>query len=212
MSNDLKQSPTVETVTTYRHYQSREIIRLNDIFDQYPGVPVFSNDSNHVNVYSMHGSSKSTIPITYSKNNGNCWSTPIDDACNYATYEKGLGLVYSGGGCFYWGYSEYKLVYYKKGSKMVGTPLVITGISSPETESEVAVYPNPAQDKISVSAVSLSEPCTFELMDVSGNLLIRRELSTTSNSVSLSGYTGGLYLYRLLNKGKMIKAGKIVKM
>jgi hypothetical protein len=74
------------------------------------------------------------------------------------------------------------------------------------------IYPNPAFNKISISTGILSEPCIFELMDVHGNIVLHSVVSTNSNSVNLSGYTNGLYLYRLLQNGKMIKAGKIVKM
>jgi hypothetical protein len=107
---------------------------------------------------------------------------------------------------------ENKLVYYKKGTVSKGTPLIITGLKELDTNPAIILYPNPAHDKISISTGVLAEPCTFELMDVRGNVLLRSEVSSSSNSVSLSGHTGGLYLYRLLLNGKMIKMGKIVKL
>ncbi|HEY5592875.1 MAG TPA: T9SS type A sorting domain-containing protein [Paludibacter sp.] len=215
-STDFKQNSTSDYITNYKHEQTNIVIRRNDTFDAYPGVLQFLNHSANAVSSIMIGSVKTTDQNYYVRNLGNCWVRPMltDDACNYVSYERGLGLVYSGGGC--WpetiGYDEYKLVYYNKGSTTWGAPLVISGIDQPEAKPDIAGYPNPTNDKVSISPDFLAEPCYFELMDVRGIVILRTEVDTNRNTVNLSGFSNGLYLYRLLDKGKLLKTGKIVKM
>jgi len=53
---------------------------------------------------------------------------------------------------------------------------------------------------------------TFELFDVHGSRLFSVPMSTAKGSVPFGDYSKGLYLYRLLDNGKILKSGKIVKM
>jgi hypothetical protein len=53
---------------------------------------------------------------------------------------------------------------------------------------------------------------TFELFDVRGSRLLSVPISTAKSAVTFENYSKGLYLYRLLDNGKMLKSGKIVKM
>ncbi|MDD4993427.1 MAG: T9SS type A sorting domain-containing protein [Paludibacter sp.] len=53
---------------------------------------------------------------------------------------------------------------------------------------------------------------TFELFDVRGSRLLSVPMSTAKSAIAFGDYSKGLYLYRLLDNGKMLKSGKIVKM
>lgn len=214
-STVFKQNSTSDYISSYKHEHTNVVIRRNDSFDAYPGVLQFDNDSMSAVSCVMIGSSKITDQNYYGQNLGNCWVRGMltDDACFTVLYERGLGLTYSGGGC--WpetiGYDEYKLVYYKKGYTTWGTPLLISGINLPKTKPDIVVYPNPATDKISISSDILTEHCIFELMDVHGIVIFRTEVDANRNMVNLKNFNKGLYLYRLIDNGKLLKTGKVVK-
>ncbi|MFA5046732.1 MAG: T9SS type A sorting domain-containing protein, partial [Paludibacter sp.] len=224
----------VETTTDYRYYYNnvlssslfnksvvKSVIKRDSLFDLLPNEPYILNDELCIN--SMRKDSfitkNNTQRIPFNKTI-NCWSYQLDypsDVCNfgYSFFYKGLGGPYYKfeSGCWTIDTSteENTLVYYKKGSKTWGTPLVISGIDLPEVKPDIAVYPNPATDKISISSDFLSEPCIFEMMDVRGIVILRTEVDAIRNSVNLSGFSKGLYLFRLLDKVKLLKTGKIVK-
>lgn len=149
----------------------------------------------------------------------NCWTNWVnynDDACNFTgpdKYYKGLGGPYfsSTSGCWSIENSgeENKLVYYKKGSTTWGVPLVISGFNQPKVESNIAVLPNPATDKISIN--NLTEPCMLELLDLKGSVMLRTTVNASENTLNVSQYDKGLYLYRISANGALLKAGKIVK-
>ena len=56
-----------------------------------------------------------------------------------------------------------------------------------------------------------NEPCTLELLDLKGSVILRTTVSTSENTINLSQYDKGLYLYRISANGALLKAGKIVK-
>lgn len=198
------------------HEMTRQVIYKDTNFDKLPSEIVVSGNSAFA--YSMKIDSF-TVKIRPSfdsdivKYDTNCWRPPIADGCfpNFLYYKELGGPYYNCIGLAGTG-EENKLVYYKKGTVSKGTPLVIAGLKELDTNPAFVIYPNPVHDNISINAAILTEPCMFELMDVHGNVLLQTEVSANNNSVSLSGFTNGLYLYRLLFNGKMVKAGKIVKM
>jgi len=209
-----KQNSTSDYVTEYKHFQKNVVVRRNELFDKYPGVTIVSNDSTFVLLNIMKGESKSTNQNIFHRNSDACWqkSMIMDDACNYISYQRGFGLFYSSAGCwpeqiFY----EYKHVYYKKGATTWGVPLILTGINQPETHSQMIVYPNPTNDKIFINSEILTEPSVFELLDLRGLIIQRTVVDASRNLIKLANYSNGMYFYRLINNGKLLKSGKIVK-
>ena len=73
----------------------------------------------------------------------------------------------------------------------------------------ITLSPNPAIDKISID--NLTEPCSIELLDLKGSVMLRTTVTTSENTLNLSQYDKGLYLYRISTNGALLKAGKIVK-
>jgi len=53
--------------------------------------------------------------------------------------------------------------------------------------------------------------CTFELLDLKGSVILKTTVNASLNTVNLSQYDKGLYLYRISANGALLKAGKIVK-
>ena len=64
---------------------------------------------------------------------------------------------------------------------------------------------------LSIDGDLSTESCTFELLDLKGSVMLKTTLKASQNTVNLSQYDKGLYLYRISANGVLLKAGKIVK-
>ena len=204
--------------TKYNHISDKQLIVSNADFDNLPGVPFFTKglDSYAFTTVMTNDEKWGYIPA-YSKLDNGCWRPSTTDPKLLEYYKKGLGGPY--GEINFIEYPDHEsskihidLVYYKKGSQTWGTPLVLTGINQTEQNRNIFVYPNPTKESISISLDKLTEPCIFEMLDLRGIVILRTEVELTRNSVNLDKVSNGLYMYRLLNKGKIVKTGKIVKL
>ena len=211
ISSRIRHQGELDFTQSYSHYQTSEKIYRNPFFDIEPGIVNYNNEKTRITLNTQLGDSKSNFPdyITY-LNNG-CWGNFIYmDGSNSCIISKGLGLNNSSSSTWdNMGGSEFDLVYYKKGSTTWGVPLVISGVNLPKAESNITVLPNPAIDKISIN--NLTEPCTLELLDLKGSVMLRTTVTTSENTFNVSHYDKGLYLYRISANGALLKAGKIVK-
>ena len=196
---------------SYSHYQTSEKIYRNPSFDIEPGIVNYNNEKTRITLNKQLGDSKSDFPDEITDMNNGCWGNFIYmDGSNSCTISKGLGLNYSSSTTWdNMGGSEFDLVYYKKGSTTWGVPLVISGVNQPKVESNITISPNPATDKISID--NLTEPCTLELLDLKGSIVLKTIVNASQNTVNLNHYDKGLYLYRISGKEGLLKAGKIVK-
>ena len=64
---------------------------------------------------------------------------------------------------------------------------------------------------LTVEGIQTTEPSTVELLDLKGSVMQRTTITTSENTINLSQYDKGLYLYRISTNGVLLKAGKIVK-
>lgn len=76
----------------------------------------------------------------------------------------------------------------------------------------VRVFPNPVGEQLNVEVQHAVGEVQLELFDVSGRLVLLRNWSAVSPSLSVSfaGNPSGIYFYRILNGGAVIQ-GKVVK-
>jgi len=159
--------------------------------------------------------SSKTVPNVYSeiyRGADSCWHEIMTDGCFPAsTYYKGLGGPFYFCQSFYDETKENSLVYYKKGSVVWGTPLVINGINEPTNNNRIKFYPNPVVDKLYFETKNLTEKLDVKFYNMQGKLILESEISPFSNSISLTQFQSGLYFYQLSAKGKIFQAGKLSK-
>ena len=98
---------------------------------------------------------------------------------------------------------ENKLVYYKKGQIIWGKPLIITGNSEISIESEIEFYPNPTKEIVWIKTVSTNLPYSIELLNLKGQILMTKEIGSELTSINVKKYTAGIYLFRIINKGRV---------
>ena len=208
-----KQNASADYITTYDHCQRRNVIYDNAEFDREPGTIVFSEDSSAIYINLTFGFNSLGHRETYYEEN-NYWrkSLIIDDACNFMTFAKGRGEIFSAGGC--WPdqtFSETRQVYYCKGTESWGVPLVLTDVEDVGDKSAVNVYPNPVSDDLFVNVTGFSKSCTFELLDAQGRLVQQTSLNVQNSHLNLHGLNSGLYFYRIMSDNEQIKTGRIIK-
>ncbi|HKR06258.1 MAG TPA: T9SS type A sorting domain-containing protein, partial [Bacteroidia bacterium] len=90
-----------------------------------------------------------------------------------------------------------------------GTVTGITPIPALVNTENSIVYPNPAND---VLTVSVSEfPCGIVLYDVSGREVLSEQLIKESDQIKIKNLLPGIYFYEVKGYDKVVKKGKIVK-
>jgi hypothetical protein len=87
-----------------------------------------------------------------------------------------------------------------------GSPLWVNDLS---IISKIQVYPNPVNDHLFIR-ISKNESLDFILFDITGREIMHRNL-TSSESINTHLLPRGIYLYRIMEKGTLVKSGKIVK-
>jgi hypothetical protein len=198
--------------TTYREFTYKLRILDNEDFDKLPGEPII-----HDNL--LYWFSSSIDPVLkadmgtesrFYPGDDSCWQRGIIDGCGDVNrYLKGLGgPYYSCDG--YWSLESELLVYYKKGDKTWGTPLVITSAPDIPEPDEIHVFPNPATDEITITVLNYPDN-NFELFDATGRSLISKNLYEQSSTIDISQLTSGLYIYYLKKDARVIKMGKLIK-
>lgn len=76
-----------------------------------------------------------------------------------------------------------------------------------ENEALFSVYPNPATDYIQVNLNQRTNQTTFEVVDLSGRVI----LTTKSESINVSHFNAGVYILNVKENGQNIGSTKIIK-
>ncbi len=209
-----KDSPHDDYTITFSHDTITSVVKPWSYFDIVSGEPILSDYA--VSFHHQTISPEFNLPEKYLEFSSyeilldDCLSISIADGCfPIHSFVKGLGGPYYG--CSY-GFEEIsrQLVYYKKGDEAWGTPLIITSADEPEREAQVNVYPNPAGNSFHISLHPEKLPVVFELVDVSGRVVLRKNLENTLEPANVSSLSRGFYLYRITDKSGKTHTGRIV--
>lgn len=203
--------------STYQfiHDTITETFRPDENFDKLPGETVFDEEwVDAAFFYKMNtewhqAKIRPSPEIWLYPSNENCWNYIILDGCmSDYTWYKGLGGPYHY--CDFWGEIERSLVYYKKGNEIWGDPLVIVGLNENLPQNNIAIFPNPATDKLWVNCSNGDLPLTVEFYNLHGRLINVAVVNETNQQIGLKDFTKGMYLYKISNANGIISQGKIV--
>lgn len=75
-------------------------------------------------------------------------------------------------------------------------PPTITGITTNEPPDKIKVYPNPANNEITIESEQLS---MIEIFNIQGQLLKTIKANTNNTNIDISGFAKGLYFVKLNN-------------
>jgi agmatine deiminase len=200
---------------THIHDTITSLIKPWDYFDIMAGDPVIQGETitthNQVTLENGRIIKNPDHEIYFYSSVFDCWEYSHIDGCSPydSFYYKGLaGPYYDCDDDISTSYRQ--LVYYKKGDETWGTPLIITSADEPEREAQVNVYPNPAGNSFHISLHPEKLPVVFELVDVSGRVVLRKNLESTLESADVSSLSRGFYLYRITGKSGKTHTGRII--
>ena len=77
-------------------------------------------------------------------------------------------------------------------------------------EGQVGIYPNPANNRLTVELTQIELPCFFALKDMQGRTVYNTVVNAEKLEIDLSAYAKGIYLIRI-NNDKFSRELKLVK-
>jgi hypothetical protein len=86
-------------------------------------------------------------------------------------------------------------------------------VSVPEplpVNQSLVIYPNPANDKITVSHPAFTGISSLTIFNVNGEKVVERSVRESEILINISALPGGVYFVQLQNE-KMVAVGKMVK-
>ncbi|MCW3085983.1 MAG: hypothetical protein JWP12_3349 [Bacteroidetes bacterium] len=91
-------------------------------------------------------------------------------------------------------------------------PGLATGISESSKATEVSIYPNPANDQITVKhSYTLSSEPVLSISDVVGKTVLKTVLNANQQTIDISSLPQGVYFATITGKEGISKTMKIVK-
>jgi hypothetical protein len=182
----------------------RSVVITNPSFDKLPGEPII--DDIDMFAYNLHMSNETILTKKDPKDferfsfiNDSCLGMWAADGClKNKTYFKGLGgPYYECTNCCSLGGEERKLVYYKKGETEWGEKLVITGVTDIKTGDDLKVFPNPADNYITISNPSNIKIKKIELINFSGRIVqLWNATECAGNTLNIQHISPGVYLLK----------------
>lgn len=195
---------------SYSHDTIISTVYKDTIFDMLPGQPIIDDYTLYQNIMTREMKSN-TDNVSAFGGEDSCWYEIIYDGCWTEHFYSGLGgPYYYCDYLFTMGYSERKLVYYKKGNVEWGTPLVITAVDEKHAENNAKLYPNPASDFVTIEKNTSTKDLFFELTDLNGRKILSRILDSNIKQIELKNLEPGIYLYTIRNSNTVYKTDKLI--
>lgn len=92
-----------------------------------------------------------------------------------------------------------------------GNSSLPTGVENTENfVKDVIVYPNPTTGFINIQKGQQIQNAKIEIYDLNGKLIIRQVLSSDISKINLKNNPKGTYIYKIMNKNKLLDTGKII--
>jgi hypothetical protein len=86
-----------------------------------------------------------------------------------------------------------------------------TEVKPNDNTDEIAISPNPFDDKISIQLRDSDAPVLVAIYDIAGRLQYSAKLTGLQNELNLSELKSGIYLMKIIDESKFVKTVKIIK-
>lgn len=86
-----------------------------------------------------------------------------------------------------------------------------TGIDENTGITSLSLYPNPTTDLVNVLIPQLYPNTTFEIIDLSGKLVLHEKINKNESVFSIKNLNAGIYLFKISIESNTVKQGKLVK-
>ncbi|MES2560518.1 MAG: T9SS type A sorting domain-containing protein [Bacteroidota bacterium] len=202
----------VTTIDTIKKGYSRVFY---DFLNHEPGIT--ENIDNNIQILFMTNDNnlfckKSFVPVVLTRINDTCLNA-TDEYAPLFTFIKGAGPYYESYMRPWTVSSSYgsRLVYYKKGSQIWGTPWP-ENVGTKEASLKnlnISVFPNPVKNGLTLVNGNYN-PLLFKLYSIKGELLIEQTIETGETMLNTEHLPVGLYFYSILGQGTIVNQ-KLVK-
>lgn len=88
-----------------------------------------------------------------------------------------------------------------------------TGIEEITGSGEISIYPNPANDFVSIAVPAnvASATTSVEITDALGKLVMKESINTEVTTLRIRDLEDGVYFFRVITNNQTMKVGKVVK-
>lgn len=109
-------------------------------------------------------------------------------------------------------YRDGNLVYHDTAIQVCELDTVIyMGVKNESSNNRIAIIPNPATDFITIQTENNLPPqTTFQLYDITGRMVLQKQLTGKETTVPLNEISKGLYVYSVTSYEKKMGSGKLV--
>jgi subtilisin family serine protease len=179
--------------------------RIVEFFDLYDPIAYFMADSTDI-------VEEDTVHFTdLSQNNPAVWEWHFQGGTPETSGEQNPVVVYSAPGY----YDVTLIVSNNHGSDTLTVPDYIivsagTGTLTDDYSSELSIYPNPSNDKFTVTIPEMIGSTKLEIFNVNGEKVLQIEINETEIQLDISALTQGVYFVRMQDE-KMTEVTKLVK-
>lgn len=101
--------------------------------------------------------------------------------------------------------------YYRLKIVEISGRTTFSNIVSTEEKSDIEIFPTVFTNKVIVQ-YPLPSNAYIMVTDVSGKIVYRSRLIKGTNTVTLNGVTAGMYFYKIVNDGSLMRTGKLQKL
>ena len=101
--------------------------------------------------------------------------------------------------------------YFTNGMTPCGASLMLASNETKLEAKSINVYPNPANESITISLSNLEKGARFEMYDITGKLCLKSQLVKEQNQIDISKLEEGLYLLKI-NNGITNYSKKVIKL
>ncbi len=89
---------------------------------------------------------------------------------------------------------------------------ICIGVNTISSTTNWSIYPNPAQENITIELVDLSTIRTIELFDATGRLVMQTTATSSRNTINIASLDRGFYLVKLVDaEGQVLGVSSLVK-
>jgi len=202
-------------------------------------IYMYQTDTSEVFIYDFGANKGDTIYNLQNDDNSQTYNTIVDsvDSVYVGHWRKrmfigpypdiwidGIGSLYS-----HFLYPESELItvdgpdwwllcYFENSQLAYHDPFIDTCIYNSATAIKVTeqnffhLFPNPASTYLTIqSENNIPSPTTLQLFDLTGRMVLQKQLTGNTTVVSLNDVSKGIYLYNIVSDKERLTTGKIIK-
>jgi PKD repeat protein len=90
--------------------------------------------------------------------------------------------------------------------------LIVSGVKESNKQMPITIFPNPTSKELNINLPTLDlSDATLTLYTPTAQPILTQHITAGWNVVPLEGITPGLYFYKVMDEGRLLGSGKLVK-